>query len=209
MSRSEEVYGVPSSFNLINLKKSTRRYRLVPGTGKKTPGGAGTHTGHADAQRHTDRTDEPSKPTNNTQPARQRDPGTLYKRIEQEERSCTRGSNKRRGAAATGIAAQRRGECTVKLVRRRVTGTCSYGFSKVAKNRVLPVLYRLPVSITGTGKRVCSREERSAPARAAPPLLAPWARRRAVANPPHGIPLRHHRPGRSRRIGRAAYPTTG
>ena len=27
--------------------------------GKKTPGGAGTHTGHADAQRHTDRTDEP------------------------------------------------------------------------------------------------------------------------------------------------------
>jgi hypothetical protein len=28
-------------------------------TGKKTPGGAGTHTGHADAQRHTDRTDEP------------------------------------------------------------------------------------------------------------------------------------------------------
>jgi hypothetical protein len=32
------------------------------GTGKKTPGGAGTHTGHtghADAQRHTDHTDEP------------------------------------------------------------------------------------------------------------------------------------------------------
>jgi hypothetical protein len=28
-------------------------------TGKKTPGGAGTHTGHADTQRHTDRTDEP------------------------------------------------------------------------------------------------------------------------------------------------------
>jgi len=31
-------------------------------TGKKTPGGAGTHTGHtghADAQRHTDHTDEP------------------------------------------------------------------------------------------------------------------------------------------------------
>mgnify|MGYP007033230437 CR=1 FL=1 len=28
-------------------------------TMKKTPGGAGTHTGHADAQRHTDRTDEP------------------------------------------------------------------------------------------------------------------------------------------------------
>ena len=27
--------------------------------GKKTPGGAGTLTGHADAQRHTDRTDEP------------------------------------------------------------------------------------------------------------------------------------------------------
>ena len=25
----------------------------------QTPGGAGTHTGHADAQRHTDRTDEP------------------------------------------------------------------------------------------------------------------------------------------------------
>jgi len=34
----------------------------VTGTGKKTPGGAGTHTGHtghADAQRHTDHTDEP------------------------------------------------------------------------------------------------------------------------------------------------------
>jgi hypothetical protein len=28
-------------------------------TGKKTPGGAGTFTGHADTQRHTDRTDEP------------------------------------------------------------------------------------------------------------------------------------------------------
>ncbi len=28
-------------------------------TGKKTPGGAGTHTGHADTQRHTDSTDEP------------------------------------------------------------------------------------------------------------------------------------------------------
>jgi hypothetical protein len=36
----------------------------VPGTGKKTPGGAGTntgHTGHADAQRHTDHTDEPHR----------------------------------------------------------------------------------------------------------------------------------------------------
>jgi hypothetical protein len=33
-----------------------------PSPGKKTPGGAGTHTGrtgHADAQRHTDHTDEP------------------------------------------------------------------------------------------------------------------------------------------------------
>jgi hypothetical protein len=29
------------------------------GTGKKSPGGAGAHTGHADAQRHRDRTDEP------------------------------------------------------------------------------------------------------------------------------------------------------
>ena len=42
--------------------------RVCPGsprgllTGSKTPGGAGTHrthTGHADARRHTDRTDEP------------------------------------------------------------------------------------------------------------------------------------------------------
>ena len=32
---------------------------VIHSTGKKTPGGAGTHTGHADAQRHTDRTDEP------------------------------------------------------------------------------------------------------------------------------------------------------
>ena len=44
-------------------------------TGKKTPGGAGTHTGHtghADAQRHTDHTDEPHNhpnpvPTTHTQ----------------------------------------------------------------------------------------------------------------------------------------------
>jgi hypothetical protein len=39
-----------------------RRPRQAGRTGSKTPGGAGTHrthTGHADARRHTDRTDEP------------------------------------------------------------------------------------------------------------------------------------------------------
>ena len=39
-------------------------------TGKKTPGGAGTltgHTGHADAQRHTDQShNQPNPPTTNT-----------------------------------------------------------------------------------------------------------------------------------------------
>ena len=46
-------------------RELVKRHRGEPGhtrTCKKTPGGAGTHTGHtghADAQRHTDHTDEP------------------------------------------------------------------------------------------------------------------------------------------------------
>ena len=51
----------------------------VPGTGKKTPGGAGTHTGHTGhtgARGHTDHTDEPHnhppKP-NDTNPHENRD----------------------------------------------------------------------------------------------------------------------------------------
>ena len=35
--------------------------------GKKTPGGAGTHTGHADAQRHKDEShNQPNPPTTHT-----------------------------------------------------------------------------------------------------------------------------------------------
>ena len=43
-------------------QQKTYRYGSVPGTGKKTPGGAGTHTGHTGhtvARGHTDHTDEP------------------------------------------------------------------------------------------------------------------------------------------------------
>ena len=38
---------------------NTRERHRNHSTGKKTPGGAGTHTGHTGAHRHTDHTDEP------------------------------------------------------------------------------------------------------------------------------------------------------
>ena len=57
-----------------------RRY-TVPGPGKKTPGGAGTHTGHTGhtgARGHTDHTDEPHNhpPKPNDTPADPHDHAT-------------------------------------------------------------------------------------------------------------------------------------
>ena len=52
----------PSELSYESMIKDDRT-----GTGKKTPGGAGTHTGHTGAHGHTDHTDktsQPSKPTN-------------------------------------------------------------------------------------------------------------------------------------------------
>jgi len=54
-------YNIAPSF--WNAAERSPSFLLVNGltgpSGKKTSGGAGTHTGHADAQRHTDHTDEP------------------------------------------------------------------------------------------------------------------------------------------------------
>ncbi len=59
------------SYEFPSYFRGTRYYRYCrTGTGKKTPGGAGTHTGHtghADAQRHTDEShNQPNPPTTHT-----------------------------------------------------------------------------------------------------------------------------------------------
>ena len=62
--RCDEIPRFSMSWALLLTVFPCLRERGFTGgrTGKKTPGGAGTHTGHtghADAQRHTDHTDEP------------------------------------------------------------------------------------------------------------------------------------------------------
>jgi hypothetical protein len=60
---------------------------VIHSTGKKTPGGAGTHTGHADAQRHTDRTDEPH---NHPNPPTTRNPHVSGTVVHSRERAVLR-----------------------------------------------------------------------------------------------------------------------
>ena len=60
---ADAVNGSFEPQNAVNGSVPGTGVLTVTGAGKKTPGGAGTHTGHAGAQGHTDHIDEPMRRT--------------------------------------------------------------------------------------------------------------------------------------------------